>query len=558
VTTFDEEKQKKKVEQLYEKEEEEVTQILAQKYGIPYANLSELTIDLDYLKLIPEEKSREGKIVIFQGVGRKIQVGMQNPSIQLTKNILGELKKDYDVQPFLVSLNSLEKTWEKYKEVPAFVELSKGIIDISTERIEEFREQTNTLEKFREVFLKRVASKENRRISELLEIILSGALGIDASDIHLEPHEKKIKIRLRLDGVLHDVLEFDRQAYQLLLSRIKLVSEMKLNIKEKAQDGRFSIKADGAEIEVRSSSLPGPYGESIVLRMLNPKTINVPFKELGMQPHLQEIVRSEIKKPNGMILTTGPTGSGKTTTLYAFLKEIKSPDIKIITIEEPIEYHLKGIAQTQTNPRKGYTFSTGLRSILRQDPDVIMVGEIRDLDAATIALNAALTGHLVFSTLHTNDAAGTIPRLIELGANPAIIAPAINLTIAQRLIRKLCPYCKKGYEPKSEERAIIEKVLNSFPKGIKRPDTKNLKVFKSKGCAKCSNIGYKSRMGIFEAILIDEKMEKLILKEPSETEIKRASLEQKILNMQQDAILKIINGITSFEEVERVITIGIN
>jgi len=231
---------------------------------------------------------------------------------------------------------------------------------------------------------------------------------------------------------------------------------MKLNIKDKPQDGRFTVKAKNSDIEIRTSILPGPYGESVVLRVLNPQAISVNFLDLGMHPSLLELIEKEIIKPNGMILTTGPTGSGKTTTLYAFLKKIQQPSIKIITLEEPIEYRLDGITQTQTNPTMGYTFANGLRAILRQDPDVIMVGEIRDLEAAQIALNSALTGHLVFSTLHTNDAAGTIPRLIDLGANPAIIAPALNVAMAQRLVRKLCPYCKRECEPTEKEKRIIE------------------------------------------------------------------------------------------------------
>jgi len=555
--TIDEQKQKNKIDLLHKKEEERVTQILSEKYNLPYANLAEMTVDLDYLKLIPEDKSKEGKIVIFQGIGKKIQIAVQNPELPLVKNLLKELEnKNYEIQLFLSSLSSLEKIWKKYKEVPAFEELSRGAIEISDERIATFLSQITTLKILQEAFLKRIESKEKRRISELLEILLSGSLNLNASDIHIEPQEKDIKIRLRLDGVLHELLNFNQKAFQLLLSRIKLISEMKLNIREKAQDGRFSIKARDNEMEVRSSILPGPYGESVVLRLLNPQTISVSFEELGMNLQLQELMKKEIKRPNGMILTTGPTGSGKTTTLYAFLKKIKIPGIKIITIEEPIEYHLEGITQTQTNPQKGYGFSTGLSSILRQDPDVIMVGEIRELKAATIALNAALTGHLVFSTLHTNDAAGTIPRLIELGANPTIIAPAVNVTMAQRLVRKLCENCKKGYTPNKEEEKIIKEIISSMPKNIQSPPLNELKIFKSVGCEKCNKIGYKGRVGIFEAIIINEDIEKVILERPSESKIKTASIKQNLLNMRQDAILKILNGITSFEETQRVIELA--
>lgn len=554
MTMFDTGKQEKKLQELHEAEEEQLVQILAAKYQMPYTNLHETSINLDYLKLIPKEMAEESQAAIFEGTGRKIQVGMRNPELLTVKNILKDLSaKNYKIEPFLVSTSSLRRAWQRYGEVPEFEDLSKGFIDISPQRIEEYIAQTSTFEGLKDLFLKRVQSKEQRRISELLEIIVSGAIGMDASDIHLEPRDNNVLLRLRLDGVLHNILEFDSRAYQLLVSRIKLVSEMKLNIKDRAQDGRFTVKLKEAETEIRSSSLPSPYGESIVLRILNPKAIGVNFEELGMQPLVREIMEKEIQKPNGIILTTGPTGSGKTTTLYAFLKKVKSSTVKIITIEEPIEYHLEGITQTQTNSKGDYTFTSGLRSILRQDPDVIMIGEIRDAETAQTALNAALTGHLVFSTLHTNDAAGTILRLIDLGVNPTTIAPAINVSIAQRLVRKLCEKCRESYEPSEKEKKIMGKILDTLPKNIQKPEIEKIKIFKAIGCKECNNIGYKGRIGIFEVLLVDEEIENIILNNPSDTEIKKASLHQQLPTIQQDTILKIINGITSFQESERVI-----
>ncbi len=554
MVVFLDENQKNKLQEIHEKEEEDLVQLLSKKYGIPYINLATASIDLDYLKLIPEEKARAAKMAVFQGTGKKIQVGVRNPDLPLTKGILKELEdQEYETQRHIISTPSLEKVWARYKEVPEFEELAHGLIDISSERIEEYQKQINTTDKLKEFFQKKVASRENRRISELLEIILSGALSLDVSDLHLEPMGEIVRLRFRLDGVLREVVDFDPHAYQLMLSRIKLVSEMKLNIKDKPQDGRFTIRTQGVDVEIRVSILPGPYGESVVLRVLNPKAINVTYENLGMQPIMQKVIEREINKPNGMILTTGPTGSGKTTTLYSILRKIQSPEIKIITLEEPIEYHLEGITQTQTNPARGYTFATGLRAILRQDPDVIMVGEIRDLEAAKIALNAALTGHLVLSTLHTNDAAGTIPRLIDLGANPAILAPAINLSMAQRLVRKLCSYCKQEYTPAADEKNLIEKIIKTFPKGVEPPKIDNLKLWRPAGCEKCDNIGYKGRTGIYEAIEIDEEIEKLILVNPSITAMRQAGAKQPIPNMQQDAVVKIIAGITSVEEAKRVI-----
>jgi type II secretory ATPase GspE/PulE/Tfp pilus assembly ATPase PilB-like protein len=293
------------------------------------------------------------------------------------------------------------------------------------------------------------------------------------------------------------------------------------------------------------------------MRILNPKAIDVKFSDLGMQPWVSQAMETEMNRPNGMILTTGPTGSGKTTTLYTFLRTIYDPTIKIITLEDPIEYHLKGIAQTQVDSEKGYDFANGLRSIVRQDPDVILVGEIRDLETADIALQAALTGHLVFSTLHTNDAAGTIPRLIDLGVKPQSIAPALNVTMAQRLIRKLCPKCRAEGQLTDEQKKAIESEFPNFPKNIPIPSPNEWKIFiaTQSGCDGCSHTGYKGRLGIFEIIFIDEAIEKLIMTSPSEFDIKKGAIAQGQITMRQDGILKILAGITDYSEYERVVGI---
>lgn len=549
---FKEEDNKEKLNEMREREAEDLSQILAQKYKLPYLDLSRATIDLDALKILPEEKAVAAKMAVFQKTGKKIQVAVQSPNPEPTKLALKELEqKGYQPTTYMVSETSLKRAWKRYAEVPDFVEISKGIIEISSEKLEGLLKQSKTIDDLKNIFSTAVLSKKDRRISEVLEIVLAGAISSSASDAHIEPQEKQVKLRFRLDGVLHDIFFFENKIYNLLLSRIKLVSGLKLNIRDRAQDGRFSIHLKGSEVEVRVSVIPGNYGESIVLRILNPKTISVAFEDLGIEKRLLEIISKELKKPNGMILTTGPTGSGKTTTLYAFLKKIYTTEIKIITLEDPIEYHLTGIIQTQVEEEKDYTFSNGLRSVLRQDPDVIMVGEIRDLDTAKIAINAALTGHMVLSTLHTNNAAGTIPRLIDLGVNPNIIAPAVNLTMAQRLVRKLCDKCKQKREPKKEESEIVEKIIKTLPQNYDTPA--EFTFWEAKGCDNCNNMGYRGRIGIFEAILVDENIEKLILKKPGETEILKAAESQNILNMKQDGVLKAIKGITTIEELQRVV-----
>jgi len=397
-----------------------------------------------------------------------------------------------------------------------------------------------------------ITSSLGKRVTEILEVILGGAITLDVSDIHIEPGEEDVKLRVRIDGILEDVLLLDKKIYANLLSRIKLLSGIKLNISDRPQDGRFSVLIEKISIEVRVSTLPAEFGESIVLRILNPKSL-IDLEALGPREDLLDVFNKEIKKPNGMIIVTGPTGSGKTTTLYAFLKKIQKPEIKVITIEDPIEYHLEGISQTQVDSRAGYDFANGLKSIMRQDPDVILVGEIRDLETASIALQAALTGHLVLTTLHTNDAAGTIARLQALGEKPVNIAPAINIVIAQRLVRKVCKECSKIEKSPPSILEKIKKELRGIPKDIKIPELRaGLKIPKAKGCKDCNFTGYRGRLGIFETFLVDDEMENFILTSPSISSLRKKVIEKGMVTMKQDGLIKVLEGITTVEEVERV------
>ncbi|MDP3991156.1 MAG: GspE/PulE family protein [Candidatus Nealsonbacteria bacterium] len=394
-------------------------------------------------------------------------------------------------------------------------------------------------------FQEKTKASLNKNVSDLLAILFGGAIDLNASDFHIEPEEKGARIRLRIDGILQDALLIDKALYENILSRIKLLSKTKLNVTDRPQDGRFSILAPPKTlIEIRTSILPAEKGESIVLRILNPKSL-IKLEGLGLRKDLFELFQEEIKRPNGMIIVTGPTGSGKTTTLYAFLKSIQRPEIKIITIEDPIEYHLKGISQTQTKKEKGYDFASGLKSLMRQDPDVILVGEVRDLETVETALQAALTGHLVLTTLHTNDAAGTIARLVSLGANPSNIGPAVNLAVAQRLIRKTCEKCGTLKSPSPEELQKLKKELKNIPK--------NIKIRQAKGCSQCNLTGYKGRIGVFEAFLIDDEMEKFILTSPSIAALREKAVERGMISIKKDGFMKVLEGITTIEEVERVV-----
>jgi len=389
--------------------------------------------------------------------------------------------------------------------------------------------------------------------TDLLNAMLVGAIVLNGSDVHIEPQKNDARLRLRIDGILQDVALFEKKLYKSLLSRIKLTSKVKLNITDRPQDGRFTIKTGDVPIEIRTSTLPAEYGESVVMRILNPKSL-ISLEELGLREDLLKVFRKEIERVNGMIIVTGPTGSGKTTTLYAFLKYLRNPEIKIITIEDPIEYHLKGISQTQVDPGRGYTFADGLRSIVRQDPDVILVGEIRDLDTAEIALQAALTGHLVLTTLHTNDAAGTIPRLIDLGANPASIAPAVNMAVAQRLVRKVCKKCAVLEKATKEEVAEFKRTLKDLPENVKVPKIEEgIKVPRARGCKFCNSTGYRGRKGLFEAFLIDDEMEEFIYTKPPTSKLKKAAIKKGMVTMYQSGLIEILKGETTFKEIKRVV-----
>jgi type II secretory ATPase GspE/PulE/Tfp pilus assembly ATPase PilB-like protein len=421
-------------------------------------------------------------------------------------------------------------------------------LQISKEKNTKIQKGIKSISDFKE----KITEFSKKSVSELSEIILGGGIHLNASDIHIEPSKEKAKIRIRIDGILQDVIIINREVYESFLSRIKLLSGIKLNITDRPQDGRFSVFIGETAVEIRVSTLPSEYGESVVLRILNPKSL-INLEDLGLREDLLNLFQKEIKKPNGMIIVTGPTGSGKTTTLYAFLKKIQRPEIKIITIEDPIEYHLKGISQTQVNPKKGYDFATGLQSIVRQDPDVILVGEIRDSKTCQIALQAALTGHLVLTTLHTNDAAGTIARLVSLEGNLVNIGPALNLAIAQRLIRKVCKKCNSLKKFSSSDLVKLKKELRGIPKTVKIPKlTNQLKIPQVKGCKYCNFTGYRGRVGIFEAIKVDDEMENFILKNPSMAAFRKEAIRKGMVTLFQDGLVKVLKGVTTIEEVERV------
>ena len=550
---FDEEKQNQKYGDLMHKEEEDLVQILSGKYGVDYVNLTGTPVITDALRLIEEPAARDAKVAAFALIGKKVKVAARNPDDLKVKAVIDALTaKNYEPEVSIASMQSLEKAWKGYKDVSFAYENKGGSLDIASGEIANIVTEAKNLTGVIALLEKTMAAKKSYRVSRILETTLAGALAVNASDVHLEPEEGYVRLRYRLDGVLQEVARFDNETYALLLSRIKLIAGMKLNIKKDSQDGRFEIRFPDGNIEVRVSLLPGAYNESVVMRLLNPKSIDVPLESLGIPAKLLAILLKEMDRPDGMILTTGPTGSGKTTTLYSFLKRVHNPGVKIITLEDPIEYHLPGIVQTQIND-KGYTFVEGLRAAVRQDPDIIMIGEIRDGDTANIAINSALTGHLVFSTLHTNDAAGTFPRLADLGVNPSIIPSALRVSMAQRLVRKLCPECRKEVPLEGADKAMIEATVAEIEDKTLIPADRS-RMWKAVGCDKCNKTGYKGRMGIYEAILMNQSVEKAVQTGASDREIWQAAAGEGILTMEQDGALKILAGITTVEELERVIS----
>ncbi len=556
--TFDERRQDEQVKALHGREEEELAATLASHYGVPYLDLSAHPINIDSLRLIKEVDARAAEVAVFNATDKKVQIAVLSPGSDKVKSAVAEIASHgYEPEVFMVSHKSLEKVWDRYKDLSYSFETKSGALDISNDDILGMTSSVKSLSDVKKLIEDVLTLKKSYRISRILEIILAGSISLKASDIHLEPEDDKVRLRYRLDGVLTDILFFDKETFTLLLSRIKLVSELKLNVSASAQDGRFSIKLGAQEIEVRTSLLPGPNGESVVLRVLNPDSITVDVGMLGIHPKLLARIEAQIKKPNGLILTTGPTGSGKTTTLYAFLKKIYSPEIKVITIENPIEYHLAGIVQTQTDTERHYTFAEGLRSALRQDPDVIMVGEIRDNETAEVAVNAALTGHLVFSTLHTNNAAGAFPRLLDLGVNYKVVSSALNISIAQRLVRTLCEACKKEKPLAGADKEKVERVLSGITDPSYLEALQRDHVWEAVGCPVCNNTGYKGRVGIYEAILMDEKIEKAVLENPSERDIREAAKSQGLLTLAQDGVVKALEGKTTLEELDRMIDLTV-
>lgn len=522
--------------------QEKEAQSKAGVLGLPYLDLHNFPVDLNVLGIFTEEEAKEMGAVPFFKDKKDLRVGVTNPNHPLLLEKVKELSKEYKISLYFVSKKSLEQTLKFYSKVMK----SKAPHDetVRVQKTENYGELIKQMQSEEE--------QKRRTSTELLEIIFGASMFYKSSDIHIEPEENFTKLRFRVDGILQDILHFSKSLHRGIATRIKIVSKLKLNVENVPQDGRFTFYYLDKPIDVRVSILPSAYGEEFVMRLLGTGATGLKLKDLGFRQQALEVVERQLKKPNGMIITTGPTGSGKTTSLYAFLNELNEPGVKIITLEDPVEYKLEGIVQTPIDHNIDFDFAKGLRAILRQDPDIVMVGEIRDQETAEVAMQAALTGHVVLSTLHTNDAAGAIPRLLNMGIKPFVIAPALSAVLAQRLVRKLCENCKEAVALSPTLMEKIKISLNRIPKTANISLPKSLQFYHGKGCEKCHNLGYLGRIGIYEVLENTEKIQKLIFEEVSMSDFKKAAIEQGMITMAQDGLLKALEGITDVEEVFRV------
>jgi len=477
-----------------------------------------------------------------------LEVGMLDPNNLEARDALqfiaSKLGLPYKI--FQISQVSFDNVLQSYEGLTT--QVSKALSDLDVE-IKTEAEEVATVKKA-PIIIEEAKIIEEAPVTKIVAVILQHATSGNASDIHIEPVGDKVKVRFRVDGALYTSLFLPGSVHDAVVARIKILTNMKLDERRKPQDGRFSARIEDRKIDFRVSTLPTYFGEKVVIRILDPEKTLLTLPSLGLNESNLNLLRAAAKRPYGLILVTGPTGSGKTTTLYAFLGKVSNPGIKVVTIEDPIEYHLDGIVQTQVS--KDYTFAEGLRSTLRQDPDVIMVGEIRDAEVASTAVNASLTGHLVFSTLHTNDAAGTFPRLIDMGVNADILGAALTVAMAQRLVRRLCEFCRVATPMSADEIKTMEPLLRHIPHPEGIPANRD-SMWIAKGCEKCGGIGYKGRIGVVEVILMDKAIEETVRRTSSEREIWKASKPQQIRRMAQDGAIKVLQGVTSLDELGRVV-----
>ena len=516
--------------------------------NIPLREIIPEDVTLEALETIPEESARYYKMIPLSALDKEINVGMVYPEDAKTQEVLKFLARqgNFTYNIFLITLSNFNNLLKQYKTL-------KKEVGSALEKLESEEQMKKA-----EILSERSESMvEEAPVTKMVAVMLRHAVDGNASDIHIEPTKDKLRIRFRLDGILHASLFLPLKTHPAVVARIKILSKLKIDENRIPQDGRFSTTINDTDIDFRVSTFPTTLGEKVVLRVLDPCQGLKDIKDLGFNYRDLSITERTINKPYGLLLVTGPTGSGKSTTLYTILQRLNQEGKNIVTLEDPVEYYIGGINQSQIKPAIGYTFAQGLRHILRQDPDIIMVGEIRDEETAALAIHAALTGHFVFSTLHTNNVLGVIPRLIDLDVAPFLLPASLSMVLSQRLVRKLCPFCKKKIKPGLKMKQLIQKEITSLSITARRDNKLSLTdfyIWQSPGCKKCKNSGFSGRIAIFEALEITDQLSEIILGEPSEQKVEIEARRQGIITMKQDGIIKALQGMTTIEEVLRVAT----
>ncbi len=536
-----------KMEEIALKEKEKKVEEMALEQGLPYINLTGFPVTAEALRMVGEETAHQENVVCFFSGDHEIRLAglVKTPEVE---ELMSEFEERHQAHVgfYLVSEHSLDRVLKMYANLPIVKPVSKDLV-ITDDDLNKFAVGLDNLSSLQERF-------KNVSITDILTLVIASALKVNSSDIHVEAEEKGISVRYRIDGVLQEVATLPKEQWKRFVSRIKLLAALKINVIDRPQDGRVTLQLASGSLDVRVSTLPTTFGESVVMRILHSGSKGVTFDQLGIRGVAFERLKREVERPNGMIVTTGPTGSGKTTSLYAILRTLNKPGVNIITLEDPVEIKMEGINQSQVDISRDYTFAKGLRSILRQDPDICMVGEIRDLETAETAIQAALTGHLLLSTIHTNSAAGAIPRFLSMGVKPFLLAPALNAVVGQRLVRRVCSSCiqEDVLTPEWKERVLA--VMQVLPEEEKKKiDLNKMTFYKGAGCTACSGIGYKGRIGIYEIFTMNKEIEEVLLSATlSEYVIQDLAVKNGMVTMVQDGLLKALEKITSVEEVFRV------
>jgi type IV pilus assembly protein PilB len=510
--------------------DEQLGQLIADKIGFPFVNLRKVKLRPEILEIIPEIVAEKKGIVVFDKGKEGLKVAMENPDDLEIREFI-ERKTGEKVIPYFTTRRMIKESLKFYGG-----EIKEEFERIIKENIKEFEKRK---------------AEPSLPIIRILDLILTHAYKNRASDIHLEPYAKKSILRYRIDGVLHDVLELPKEIHNFLVSRIKILANLRTDISNLPQDGHFIFETKEERVDIRVSTAPIEEGEKVVMRVLSEKIRRLGLEELGLEKEDLEILKKNIEKPWGMILVAGPTGCGKTTTLYAILEVLNKRELNITTIEDPIEYDIEGINQIQVDEKIGLTFSTGLKAIMRQNPDIIMVGEMRDQETAKLAIDAAMTGHLVLSTFHATDSATVLTRLLDMGIEPFLITSTVNLVIAQRLVRRICPRCIESYEiPFSQlSKMIGEDLAKKLPKTIEG----NVRTFRGKGCSFCQKTGYFGRIGIFELLEMKDEIKEMIMAKANANQIRERARELGMKTMIEDGLKKVELGITTIEEILRVL-----